>query len=73
MIDLGTLLVGTLLGLALGGAIVLFLIYAAINTAKDNAERAWLNGFSGSGLWSRREPQYNHLHTMGRDLDSFEW
>lgn len=73
MIDLNMLLFGMLLGLALGGAIVLFLIYAAINTAKENVERARMNGFSGTGLWSRREPQHNHLHVMGRDLDSFEW
>jgi hypothetical protein len=73
MIDLNTLLFGALLGLALGGAIVLFLIYAAVNTAKENTERARMNGFSGPGLWARREPQYNHLHMMGRDLDSFEW
>lgn len=72
MIDLNALLFGVLLGLALGGAIVLFLIYAAINTAKENTERV-RSGFSSQALWSRREPQYNHLHMMGRDLDSFEW
>jgi len=70
MFDLNTLLFGALLGLALGGAIILFLIYAAVNAAKDNVERARFNGLSG---WSRREPQYNHLHLMGRDLDSFDW
>lgn len=67
MIDVSTLVVGTLLGLALGGAIVLFLIYAAVNTAKENTERARFT------MWARREPQYNHLHMMGRDLDTFEW
>jgi hypothetical protein len=76
MLDLNTLLFGTLLGLALGGAIVVFLIYAAINAAKENTERAHFNGFASSGLWShvsRSEPQRNHLHTLGRDLDTFEW
>ncbi len=76
MFDLNTLLFGALLGLALGGAIVAFLIYAAINAAKENVERARFNGFGSSGLWphvSRSEPQRNHLHTLGRDLDSFEW
>jgi hypothetical protein len=70
MIDMSTLVLGTLLGLVLGGAIVLFLIYAAVNAAKENTERARFNGFA---MWARREPQYNHLHTMGRDLDTFEW
>jgi hypothetical protein len=72
-IDLNSLLVATLLGLALGAAIVVFLIYAAINAAKENSERARFNGFANSGLWSHRAKYEPQQRIVGRDLDLIDW
>ena len=69
-IDLNTLVVGLAFGLILGSAIVVFLIYAAINTPQLNDDRKHISHWMPI---SKYESQRTFLHASGHEPDGLDW
>jgi hypothetical protein len=67
-VDFGILVVGTILGMLLGGSIIMFLIFAAVSSAKDvNEHTTTKNGL----LWSAKYERTHMRTTMGHEPEDW--
>ncbi|MAS37568.1 MAG: hypothetical protein CL610_26465 [Anaerolineaceae bacterium] len=72
-IDFNALLLGAGFALALSGAIVLFLVHAALNAPQVDENT---NRMSRFGKWtslSRYDGRRIHFHAAGHDPELYEW
>jgi hypothetical protein len=73
-LDIGTVIVGAFLGLGLGTAIVVFLVYAALRAVcpdgDSNTDARLING--GPPL-TRHDTHYAYFEAARRDLDVIDW
>ncbi len=65
-VDFGILVVGTIVGMLLGGSIILFLMFAAVSSAKDSPETATKTGL----LWSKYERTHMRT-TLGHEPEDW--
>ncbi|HLV35540.1 MAG TPA: hypothetical protein VKY59_10520 [Spirillospora sp.] len=72
VIDVNAVLLGALFGLILSAAIVLFLIYAAINAPQTEGERTRQARFGAWRPIAKYEGRRTHLYLGNHDPD-FEW
>lgn len=67
-VDFGILVVGTVLGMLLGGSIIMFLIFAAVSSAKDTNEQSTTrNGL----LWAAKYERTHMRTTLGHDPEDW--
>jgi hypothetical protein len=69
-IDFGILVVGTVLGMLIGGSIILFLVFAAVSSAKDTRDHV----ATKSSLSSLHSARYERAHlrtALGHDPEDW--